>query len=107
VALRVAYWDKLTTGVLELLRIETLVSDRLADEETYGVGKAERVARNRDRQIEALQQELRMALGTGVKIKKGAKDRGQIVITFRDGDEFERLRELLLGYPGPNVRKSA
>ena len=37
-----------------------------------------------------------MALGTAVKIKTGAKNRGQIVISFKGNDEFERLRELLL-----------
>ena len=47
-----------------------------------------------------------MALGTSVKIRKGAKDRGQIVISFSSGDEFERLRELLLGHPGQGLKKS-
>ncbi len=104
--LQESYCEKIRTEGLSVRAIEGLVSERLADERSHGRGQANSVARNRDRQIEALQQEMRMALGTGVKIKKGARERGQIVISFKNGDEFERLRELLLGYSGPNLQKS-
>lgn len=44
-----------------------------------------------------LERELRMALGTKVDIRQSSSGRGQIVIQFNGNDEFERLRQLLLG----------
>ena len=99
--LQQSWCDRIEREGLSVRAIEKLVSDRIVDEETHGRGSAERVRQNRDRQIEALQQELRMALGTRVKIKSGAKNRGQIVISFNGNEEFERLRELLIHQGGP------
>ncbi|QEG21844.1 ParB/RepB/Spo0J family partition protein [Mariniblastus fucicola] len=91
-----AWCDRIEREGLSVRAIEKLVAEQIADEEVHGRANAERARRSRDRQVEALQHELRMALGTAVKIKTGAKNRGQIVISFKDNDEFERLRELLL-----------
>ena len=82
---------------LSVRAVEQLVADRIADEENYGRENAARVKQQRDNQIEMLQQELKSALGTGVKIKRGAKEKGQIIISFKNTLEFERLRELLSG----------
>ena len=82
---------------LSVRAIERLVSEEISGEDISGrTSSFSRTQRTRDAQIESLQQELRMALGTAVKIKTGAKNRGQIVISFKGNDEFERLRELLL-----------
>jgi ParB family chromosome partitioning protein len=99
--LQQSWCDRIEREGLSVRAIEKLVSDRIVDEETHGRGSADRVRQNRDRQIEALQQELRLALGTRVKIKSGAKNRGQIVISFSGNEEFERLRELLIAGGGP------
>jgi ParB family chromosome partitioning protein len=97
------YCDLITREGLSVRAIERLVSERLLDEDGPGPKNAlQRSRRNRDRQIESLQQELKLALGTKVKIKQGARERGQIVISFSNSEEFERLRELLLGQIAPD-----
>jgi ParB family chromosome partitioning protein len=45
----------------------------------------------------ALEQELRTAIGTKVDLKEKAGGRGQIVIHFASGEEFERIHEHLCG----------
>ncbi len=87
-----SFCDKIRAEGLSVRATEQLVGDRITGDESSG---GSRKARVRDHQIEALQQELRMVLGTGVKIRKGARGRGQIVISFANGTEFERIRELL------------
>ena len=46
-------------------------------------------------QVESLQQELRMQLGTKVEIRQTARGRGKITIHFANADEFDRLRALM------------
>ena len=48
--------------------------------------------RTRSKQIAALEQEFRSALGTKVQITQTAKGRGKIVIHFSNHDEFDRIR---------------
>ena len=45
----------------------------------------------------ALEQELRAALGTKVKITQNSRGGGKLVIHFGNHREFERLREQLSG----------
>ena len=54
-------------------------------------------ARLQSLQVEALQQELKAALGTKVLIKQGAKERGKIVIHYTSFKEFERLKSAIEG----------
>jgi ParB family transcriptional regulator, chromosome partitioning protein len=53
-------------------------------------------------QIAALEQQLRLALGTKIEIKQSANGRGKITIAFANNDEFERLRDVLC----PPAKKS-
>lgn len=46
-------------------------------------------------QIESLQQELRMQLGTKVEIRQTARGKGKITIHFANATEFERLQAVL------------
>ena len=88
--------DRIVRESLSVRAIESFVSEQISNEENHGrASSLVRARKTRDRQLEALEQELRMALGTTVKIKTGAKNRGQIVISFKGNEEFERLRELL------------
>ncbi len=77
--------------------VERAVSDRIMAEDEVGGGPARRQRRNPDRQIASLEQELKSALGTKVKIKLGSRQRGQIVVHFANADEFERIRGLFNG----------
>ena len=98
--LQQTWCDRIVEEGLSVRAIEKLVSEHIADD-GIGHSSAMRARRTRDRQIDALEQELRMALGTKIKIKSGAKNRGKIVISFNGNEEFERLRELLLTGKGP------
>jgi ParB family chromosome partitioning protein len=54
-------------------------------------------ARTRSSQIVSLEQELRSALGTKIEIRQTARGRGKIVIHFSSANEFDRLRDYLVG----------
>jgi len=58
--------------------------------------KSKPKSRRSSDQIAALEQELRLALGTKVEIKQRAGGRGQIVVHFASVDEFERLRDMFV-----------
>jgi ParB family chromosome partitioning protein len=48
--------------------------------------------KSRSRQVAAMEQEFKGALGTKVQISQSAKGKGKIVIHFANLDEFERIR---------------
>ncbi|TVP78566.1 MAG: ParB/RepB/Spo0J family partition protein [Gemmatimonadales bacterium] len=52
-----------------------------------------------DAMTRSLQEELRQALGTKVRLRSGKKGRGTIEIPFRDLDDFARVFEALTGRP--------
>lgn len=56
-------------------------------------------------QVAALEQQLRLALGTKTEVKQTAKGRGRIVISFANPDEFDRLLGLIC--PEATQRKAA
>lgn len=86
---------------------ERLVQEKLAAEEAASIAGfvGERPAKPKPRkngQVEALEQELRSALGTKVEIRQSGRGRGRIVITFANHDEFERLRDQLTDVIAPD-----
>jgi len=64
-------------------------------------GTTSRPRRLKSEHIAALEQELRIALGTKVKITHTSRGRGKVVIHFASHQEFERLRQHICG-PGPS-----
>jgi ParB family chromosome partitioning protein len=52
-------------------------------------------SRTHNPQLASIEQQLRIALGTRVDIKQTARSRGQIVLHFRSGEEFERLCDMI------------
>jgi len=54
----------------------------------------------RSQHVSSLEQELRLALGTKVEVKPGAKGKGKIVIHFSSHEEFDRLRTYFGGDDG-------
>ncbi|MCA9187072.1 MAG: ParB/RepB/Spo0J family partition protein [Pirellulaceae bacterium] len=72
------------------------------DSERLSISNAAKIRRQRNQQqnqqVAALETELRHALGTKVDIKKKARGTGgQIVLHFSSLDEFDRIREHLVG----------
>lgn len=56
-------------------------------------------------QVAALEQQMRLSLGTKTEIRQSASGRGKITISFANNEEFERLRSLIC--PVPEQRKTA
>ena len=90
------FCDRIQRERLSVRETERIVSERIEEEDSAGV-VAGRIRRPRSNQMEAMEQALKLALGTKVKIKAGKRGKGTIVIEFANGQEFERLNELLNG----------
>ncbi|MCA9200791.1 MAG: ParB/RepB/Spo0J family partition protein [Planctomycetales bacterium] len=77
---------------------ERIVQDIVHAED--GIGGPSRGGRKPNKkqqspQIAALEQDLRMTLGTKVEIRTSSRNKGQIIVHFRNNDEFERLSQLM------------
>ncbi|MFT5301929.1 MAG: ParB family chromosome partitioning protein [Mariniblastus sp.] len=103
--IQIDFCDQILKEGMSVRSVERAVADMIAAEDSFGVSAATRKRKTRDHQVEALQQDLKTALGTKVVIKPGAREKGQIVIHYANHSEFERLREVLAGQPaGQNSR---
>lgn len=86
---------------LNVRQTETLVQETIqaADAEPLSVigrdGRKKTPTRTPSEHVMALEQELKAALGMKVKLTHNARGRGKLVISFRNHDEFERLRHQL------------
>ena len=77
---------------------EQMVQETIARED--GMRQAEATSRGRTRtrnsHIASLERELRSLLGVKVDIKAGARGNGRLVIHFRDSEEFDHIRQILM-----------
>ena len=78
---------------------ERRVSEQLALEDgaiAGSLGGGKKSTRKRvSPQIAALEQQLRLALGTKTELKQSASGKGRIVISFANADEFDRICALI------------
>ena len=58
--------------------------------------------RRREAELEALEEAIRLALGTRVRVV-GTLTRGRIELSYRSGEELDRLHKVLAGAPGPQA----
>ena len=65
-----------------------------------GAGNASKPPATRGEQLEALEQELQTAVGTKVKLQQNAKGNGKITLHFKNAEEFDRLRQMLVSDSG-------
>ena len=96
--LQVEFCEQIIAEGMSVRAIERAVGERIRLEDSHGRTTTSRKRRTLDSQIASLQSELKQALGTRIQIKQGTRQKGQIVIHYSNHAEFERLRELLLGY---------
>jgi ParB family chromosome partitioning protein len=100
---QVAFCGRIRQEGLSVRRTEALVQEAIeeADAEPLGVvgidGAASRPRRPKSDHVASLEQELRIALGTNVKITHTSRGRGKVVIHFSSHQEFERIRRHLTG----------
>jgi ParB family chromosome partitioning protein len=98
---QMAVCKQIQAETLSVRAVEELVHQMVHSEERQGLnvvgGDAKpSKARARSRQIAALEQELRTALGTKVELKQTTAGRGKIVVHFTSADEFERIRDQIV-----------
>lgn len=75
---------------------ERAVSERIHSEEVATVPfRNGSLKKNRDPNVESLERELKMVLGTGVRIKSGRRGKGTILLQFSGHDEFQRIFDLI------------
>ena len=97
--LQIEFSHRIQRDGISVRETERLVQERIQLEDgdaSASPGKTQRKKRRtRSAHVASLEQKLRIELGTKVEIREGSRGRGQIVIHFRNGDEFERLTELI------------
>jgi ParB family chromosome partitioning protein len=105
---QIAFGKRIKKDGLSVRATEQAVQDRIQalDGDTLRIvdadGNSRPVARPRNEQIAALEQELRTALGTKVDLSQTAKGRGKITIHFKSHEEFARIRQFLTASATPS-----
>jgi ParB family transcriptional regulator, chromosome partitioning protein len=100
---QIEFSRRIQADSLSVRNTEAMVQEAIqaADAEPLNVigrdGIASRTQRTSNEHIAALEQELRLALGTKVKITHNARGRGKLVIHFASHEEFERLKSQVCG----------
>ena len=97
---QIQFCGRIREAGLSVRETERQVQARIAEiepvPETVSFSPDKRAAkRTQSDQIAALEQELKMALGTRVDIRQSSRGRGKMVIHFANHAEFERIRSLL------------
>jgi ParB family chromosome partitioning protein len=73
---------------------EALVKGQKPEEQPAA---AARPAPSKTKHVQAIEDDLRHRLATRVEIRLKAKDRGQVILTFENNDDFERIVDALRG----------
>ena len=74
------------------------VQERIAVEDGEGLSPMSRAKRRkpaRSSHIASLEQQWRITLGTRVDIRQNSRGRGQLVIHFKNNEEYDRLSQLI------------
>jgi len=106
---QVAVCKKIQNDGLSVRKTETLVQETIqkADAEPLSVigrdGKASKPPKRNDH-ITSLEQEFRTGLGTKVKLTQGNHGSGKLVIQFKNHEEFNRIKEHILGPNKPQAK---
>lgn len=106
--LQLEFAERIKRDGVSVRETEREVAERIEQEEATSVEfQAARRTRTRDSQVEALQQQLRMALGVKAQIRTNKAGKGKIVLSFANHEEFASLFALLSGNSVPSARRAA
>ncbi len=95
-AAQLSFTRRIVDEGISVRGIERLVAEHLsADALVPSAPTAARTTRAPSNHIRQLETEMKMALGTKVQIKQGAREKGQIVVHYANSAEFERLKTLM------------
>ncbi|GIX00086.1 MAG: chromosome partitioning protein ParB [Pirellulaceae bacterium] len=86
---------------------ERRVGELLQAEEGGGSGRATSTRGRPNPQLAAIEQQLRLALGTKTEVKQTARGRGKITISFANAEEFERICHLICPDLAKHFHKAA
>ncbi len=95
---QIAFAQQIMTEGWSVRETERRLAERLANEDGAPTGTSvptSRAAKRVSPQIAALEQELRLALGTKTEIRQNARGRGKISISFANAEEFDRICSLI------------
>ncbi len=94
--LQIEFCNRVQREGLSVRATEQMVREKI-DQEDGNATKALKKARTKSGQILSLEKEFRSALGTKTEISATSRGRGKIVIHYTSKEEFERLRDYLVG----------
>ena len=92
---QVEFCDRIKREGWSVRDTEREVSDRIMTEDGPSISNFAKAKRTKSHQIESIEQQLKMALGTRVQVRQTARGKGSIKIDFANGQEFERLLNLI------------
>ena len=89
---QIDFANKIRRDGLSVRETERQVQEKIQEEDDpFSSPRAKKKSKAKDPHLAAMEQKLRVAMGTRVDIKPTSRNRGQIVIHFRSVDEFERI----------------
>ena len=105
---QIAFCQKIQNDELSVRKTEALVQETIkeADAEPLSlIGRDGQASKPppRSQHLAALEQEFRAGLGTKVKLTQGAHGSGKLVIQFKNHEEFNRIKEHILGPKKPQA----
>lgn len=94
--LQIEFCNQIQREGLSVRATEQMVRDKI-DQEDGVPSKSSKKSRTKSGQVLSLEKEFRTALGTKTEISASSRGRGKIVIHYTSKEEFERLRDYLVG----------
>ncbi len=106
---QIAFCLRIENEDLSVRKTETLVQEMIqkADAEPLSlIGRDGQASKppQRSEHIATLEQEFRAGLGAKVKLTQGARGSGKLVIQFKNHEEFNRIKEHILGPNKPQAK---
>ena len=94
--LQIEFCNQIQREGLSVRATEQMVREKI-DQEDGVSSKSSKKSRTKSGQVLSLEKEFRTALGTKTEISASSRGRGKIVIHYTSKEEFERLRDYLVG----------
>ncbi|MEA1951240.1 MAG: ParB/RepB/Spo0J family partition protein, partial [Planctomycetota bacterium] len=106
---QVAFCQKIQNDGLSVRKTEALVQETIQEadaEPLLLIGRDGRASKQpkRNEHLASLEQEFRIGLGTKVKLTQGNGGSGKLVIQFKNHEEFNRIKEHILGPDKPQAK---
>lgn len=103
---QIAFCRRIEREGLSVRKTETMVQETIkkADADPLSLSAHSQKTENTKEHLSALEQEFRSGLGTKVTITQGKGGSGKLVIHFNNHEEFNRVKEQILGVNQPQAK---